>query len=138
MEYFYNTIVDETRNLGKILDILKNENSDAILHELKDNEEKIRFLKKDNEKYRLGNELRREQAKDLYEKYDSNYHSSIFGYSPINSSNQSYIIFISFLIGIIGLIVGGIQIANFITNPSSIQYIKEKPSQLIKKLNLRY
>ena len=132
------SIVNERKKIETLLNTLKKENSDSLLQEVKDNEEKIRNLKNDNDKHRLTNELRREQTKDLYERYNSNFHSSPFGYAPISSSNQSPIMFTSILMGIIGLVSAGLQISQFINNPSTIIQSQVKQSQIVKKVNARY
>lgn len=104
---------DENARLQNILNELKNENSEELLQQVADREEKIRKLNTQNAEYKQGNELRREQSKDLYNRYNSNYHSSAFGYfgyNPLNAATQSGLLFTSYFMGFIGLIVLGIQV----------------------------
>jgi len=113
----------ETANLEVVLTALKKDNSDDMLQSVAKNEDKIRQMSDENDHFRKGNELRREQAKDLYNRFGSNYHSSAFGYfgyNPIHPSSQSALIFTSLLMGIIGLFGIGIKAAPFLFNTSSV------------------
>jgi hypothetical protein len=108
----------ETRKLETVLAALKKENSEEMLHQVADNEANIRQLSSENENFRKGNELRREQSKDLYNRYDSNFHSSAFGYfgyKPIHHSSQSALVFTSFFMGFIGLIALGVHVVPLIS-----------------------
>jgi hypothetical protein len=58
--------------------LAKKENSEEMLQQVASNEDSIRQLSNENYNYKKGNELRREQSKDLYTRYDSNFHSSAF------------------------------------------------------------
>lgn len=105
---------DENKRLENILKELKAENSEELLQQVADKEDKLRKLKTQNATYKEGNELRREQSKDLYNRYNSNYHSSAFGYfgyNPLNASTQSGLLFTSYFMGFIGLIILGIQVS---------------------------
>ena len=108
----------ENTKLETVLASLKKENSEEMLHQVADNEENIRQLSIENANFRKGNELRREQSKDLYTRYDSNFHSSAFGYfgyNPIHSSSQSALVFTSFFMGFIGLIALGVHLVPLIS-----------------------
>ena len=103
----------ENAKLETVLASLKKENSEEMLQQVADNEENIRQLSNENYNYRKGNELRREQSKDLYTRYDSNFHSSAFGYfgyNPIHHSSQSALVFTSFFMGFVGLIALGVHL----------------------------
>lgn len=108
----------ETAKLETVLAALKKENSEEMLHQVADNEENIRQLTAENANFRKGNELRREQSKDLYTRYDSNFHSSAFGYfgyNPIHHSSQSALVFTSFFMGFIGLIALGVHLVPLVS-----------------------
>lgn len=108
----------ETTKLATVLAALKKENSEEMLHQVADNEENIRQLSNENENFKKGNELRREQSKDLYTRYDSNFHSSAFGYfgyKPIHHSSQSALVFTSFFMGFIGLIALGVHLVPLVS-----------------------
>jgi len=139
IEVTIKAVADERKKLEAILDNLNKNNSNEMIQETNEKEEKIKSLTKENEDFRKKSELRNEQAKDLYKRYNSNFHSSVFGYGPIQSSNQSALMFVSFLMGIIGLIAGGIQISHFIPYPDLLFLKSEsKHTPPIKRTNIRY
>lgn len=109
--------------LERMITALKKENSDEMLQEVADRETKIRVMENENNQYRSGNEMRREQTKDLYQRYDSNFNSSAFGYyfgyNPLNPSSQSTLLFTSFFMGLIGLVTLGIQVAPILLGTGS-------------------
>jgi len=108
----------ETKKLDTVLAALKKENSEEMLHQVADNEENIRQLTIENANFKKGNELRREQSKDLYTRYDSNFHSSAFGYfgyKPIHHSSQTALVFTSFFMGFIGLIALGVHLVPLVS-----------------------
>ena len=126
----------ETTKLDTVLEILKSENSDEMLQQVADTEGKIRQIEMENDKFRLGNELRREQSKDLYTRFDSNFHSSAFGYfgyNPMHPSSQPALVFTSFFMGFIGLVIVGIQVL-----PLALKYIGSSTSrQMLPGLNIK-
>jgi len=112
-------VAKERKKLESVLDTLKKENSNEMLQQVADSESRIRQMTLENDEFRKGNELRREQAKDLNTRFDPNFHSSAlgyFGYKPMKQESQSAIIFISFFMGFIGLIVLGIKIVPLVMN----------------------
>jgi hypothetical protein len=94
-----------------------------MLQQVADSENIINRINNENINFKKGNDLRREQAKDLYTRYDSNFHSSAFGYfgyNPLHSSSQSGLVFTSFFMGFVGLVVLGFQVLPlFLTNDST-------------------
>jgi len=109
--------------LDSMLILLKKENSDEMLQDVAVKEGRLRMMDLENDKYKHGNELRREQTKDLYNRYESNFNSSAFGYyfgyNPINPTSQSSLLFTSFFMGFIGLITLGIQVAPILLGSGS-------------------
>jgi hypothetical protein len=121
-----NKIHAESAKLDTALEVLNRENSDEMLQQVADTEGKMRQIEMENNKFRLGNELRREQAKDLYTRFDSNFHSSAFGYfgyNPMHPSSQPALVFTSFFMGFIGLVIVGIQVV-----PLALKYIGSSTS----------
>jgi hypothetical protein len=51
---------------------------------------KVRKLEQENEQFRKTAELREDQVSNVYKKYDSNFHTSIFGYGPHEWSSSSW------------------------------------------------
>ena len=135
-------VANEGRNLTNVLTRLKAEDSPAVLQEVADKEIAIKRLSKENDEFKKQNDLRKEQVRDLNTRFNPNFHSTafgFFGYSPMHQESQSALIFVSFLMGFIGLIVLGLKVIPLIlstnvfnnmfkVNPSSnISYVK-KPS----------
>jgi uncharacterized protein YukE len=135
---------DENSRLQNILNDLKSENSEELLQQVADKEERLRKVKTQNAEYKQGNELRREQSKDLYNRFNSNYHSSAFGYfgyNPLNASTQSGLLFTSYFMGFIGLIVLGIQVGPILlgkmssfSSPAQISSFASKNTGTVKSL----
>ncbi len=113
IEALISKVAAERKKLETVLDALRKENSDEMLQQVADNEINLRKMTLENEEFKRGNELRKEQAKDLNTRFDPNFHSTAFGYigyKPMRQESRSAIIFISFFMGFIGLIVLGIKI----------------------------
>lgn len=117
----------QKEKLQVILTALQQENNSDVMKNIADVENKIKKLTAETEYYKKGKELRKEQAKDLYTRFDSNYHPSGFGsylgYKPLSSSSQPALMFVSFFMAFIGIIILGIQIGpnliSTMTNSSS-------------------
>jgi len=107
------TLANESRNLNNILTQLRAEDSPAVLQEVADKEIAINKMSKENADFKKLNDLRKEQVKDLNNRYKPNFHSTVFGffgYKPMQQQSQSALIFVSFLMGFIGLIILGMKI----------------------------
>jgi FtsZ-binding cell division protein ZapB len=137
IEQSIKSVIDKRNILELIIDNFNNKNNETLIQQVNIIEERIKQLSKENENFRKNFELRKEQAKDLYGRYDSNFHSSIFGYGPMQSSSQSWLLFTSFLFGFIGLIAIGSQVIPSITLPS-LSFLKDTQIQPLKKTNARY
>lgn len=131
------SVLDERNLLQLIIDNFNNKNNETLIQQVNIIEERVNQLDKENENFRKNFELRKEQAKDLYGRYDSNFHSSIFGYGPMQASSQSWLLFTSFLFGFIGLITISAQIIPNITLPT-LSFLSETQNQPVKKTNIRY
>jgi hypothetical protein len=134
-------IIAERQKLQSIIDNSTNKNDGSMIQEVSEKEEIIRQLTLENDNLKRDSDLRKEQAKELYGRYDSNYARSSFGYNPIKSWNQSSLMFVAFLMGFIGLILIGIKVTHFIPYPD-LSFLKDtqQPKQNIptKKMNSRY
>lgn len=104
-------------DLNVIGNNIKKQNDTETLQTVSADEENLRRLELENKEFRKIAELRREQAKNLYTRYDGNYHSSVFGYTPIRPSSRVGLMYASFFMGFIGLIGMGILIANILITP---------------------
>lgn len=107
------SVSNETRKLNNLLTQLKAEDSPAVLQDVADKEIAITRMSKENAEFKKLNDLRKEQVKDLNNRYTPNYHSTVFGffgYKPMQQQSQGALIFISFLMGFIGLIILGMKI----------------------------
>lgn len=106
-------LANESRKLKNTLTQLKAEDSPAILQEVADKEIAINQMSKENATFKKLNELRKEQVKDLNTRFNPNFHSTVFGffgYSPMRQESQSALIFVSFFMGFIGLIILGMKV----------------------------
>jgi FtsZ-binding cell division protein ZapB len=130
-------ITDERNKLQLTIDNFTSNDKKNLTQQVNIIEHQIKHLNKENENFRKNFELRKEQAKDLYGRYDSNFHSSIFGYGPMQGLSQSWLLFTSFIFGFIGLIAIGAQIIPSITLPS-LSFLKDTQNQQFKKTNIRY
>jgi hypothetical protein len=116
----------QKEKLQVILTALQQENNSDVMKNIADIENKIKKLTAETLYYKKGKELRKEQTKDLYTRFDSNFHSSGFGsylgYKPLAASSQPALMFVSFFMAFIGIIILGIQIGpnliSTITNSS--------------------
>jgi len=133
------SVTNERNLLQSIIDNYNQKNSENLIQQVNIIEEKVERLGIENENFRKNFELRKEQSKDLYGRYGSNFHSSVFGYGPMQSSSQSWLMFSSFLFGFIGLIAIGTQVIPHISLPS-LSFLKDTQTynQPIKKTNIRY
>jgi hypothetical protein len=107
------TLANETRSVNNVLTQLRAEDSPAVLQEVADKEIAINKMAKQNEEFKKLNDLRKEQVKDLNNRFKPNYHSTIFGffgYKPMQQQSHGALIFVSFLMGFIGLIILGMKI----------------------------
>jgi len=114
-----------------ILTALQQENNSDVMKNIADIENKIKKLTIETEYYKKGKELRKEQTKDLYTRFDSNFHSSGFGpylgYKPLAASSQPALMFVSFFMAFIGIIILGIQIGpNLISTATSTNWFSSK------------
>lgn len=147
LENLISRMRQQKENLQVILNSLQKENSVDILQNISYIENKIKELTKENEYYKKGKELRKEQTKDLYTRYDSNFHSSGFGeflgYKPISASSQPALMFVSFFMAFIGIIIIGIQLAPAImakikgSAKSVIHAFPHKVETVVKKMNVQ-
>jgi hypothetical protein len=132
LENIISKMRQQKENLEVIYSSLQKENSVDVLQNISNIENKIKQLTKENEYYIKGKELRKEQTKDLYTRFDSNYHSSgfgqYFGYKPISAVSQPVLLFISFFMAFVGLIILGFQIG-----PDFIERMKGGVHSIVSK-----
>ena len=107
----------------------KSQNVDLI-NRVSEKEQVIRKLEKENNKYKFHAEAAKEQANSLYNKYEGNQHSMIFGYAPweiywsywytwvpynpyvnLNPTTRSGLLFLAFFFGFLAIIVVGVKTA---------------------------
>ena len=105
----------ETDQLNAYVTVLQGKQGQELVDEVSQTEFKLRNLEKENANYKKTAELRSEQATDLYNKYEGNYHSSSFGYMPLHPTSRSALLTVAFFFGFIALILLGIKLAAYMT-----------------------
>jgi len=107
-------LASETNRLNTYVSALQSVQGDKLVEEVSDTEFKIRNLEKENKDYAKIASLRNEQATGLYNKYEGNYHSSMFGYMPLHTSSRSALLTTAIFLGVIALIMIGIKMTEMI------------------------
>jgi len=103
----------QTGQLLGFLGALKRLQDTTIVKEVAETELKVSKLEKQTKQYKEIADLRKEQTTGLYNKYESNFHSTFFGYAPLHPASRPALLFTSFFIGFIAII--GIIIRLLIT-----------------------
>lgn len=131
------SLANESRKLNGVLTQLRAEDSPAVLQEVADKEIAISQMSKENAEFKKLNDLRKEQVKDLNTRFNPNFHSTVFGffgYKPMRYESQSALIFVSFLMGFIGLIILGMKIIPLVFTPDlfkfSQQFGQQRPTNI--------
>jgi hypothetical protein len=116
-------IAAEVSRLTSYATALQNKNGPELISEVSETEFKLRTLEKENKEYEKLAELRSEQATDVYNKYEGNYHSSMFGYMPLHPSSRSALLTTAIFFGLVALILIGIKAAKFLLQDSGIHTV---------------
>ena len=112
-----NRLSAQTGQLNAYLSALKRLQDTTIVQEVNATELKVRNLEKQTQKFREIADLRKEQSTDLYNKYESNFHSTFFGYEPLHPASRPALLFTAFFLGFLAII--GILIRLLITYSKS-------------------
>jgi len=112
-----NRLSAQTGQLNAYLTALKRLQDTTIVQEVNATELKVRNLEKQTQQFREIAELRKEQATGLYNKYESNFHSTFFGYEPLHPASRPALLFTAFFLGFLAII--GIIIRLLITYSKS-------------------
>ena len=107
-------LANETNRLKTFVTALQSVQGDKLVEEVSDTEFKIRNLEKENKDYAKIASLHNEQAIGLHNKYEGNYHSSMFGYMPLHPSSRSALLTTAIFLGVIALIMIGIKMTDLI------------------------
>ena len=83
-------LASERRRITGYTDSLQKQQNVQLVEEVAETELKVRKIEQENEQFRKAAELREGQVSDVYKKYDSNYHTSVFGYAPHEWSHSSW------------------------------------------------
>ena len=109
-------LANETNRLNTFVTALQSVQGDKLIEEVSDTELKIRNLEKENKDYAKIASLRNEQATGVYNKYEGNYHSSMFGTMPLHPSSRSALLTTAIFLGIIALIMVGLKITELLSH----------------------
>lgn len=123
-------VAAENGRIGGIVQALQRQQGQELMDRVSEKEQKIRKLETENNKYRFQAEIAREQADSVYNKYESNQHSGIFGYGMfdysysnwyswmpynpyvnLNPSSRSGLLFLAFFFGFLAIIAIGVKVA---------------------------
>jgi hypothetical protein len=113
-------LANETNRLNTYVSALQSVQGDKLVEEVSDTEFKIRNLEKENKDYEKIASLRNEQATDVYNKFEGNYHSSMFGYMPLHPSSRSALLTTAIFMGVIALIMIGIRLTELLTQQGGL------------------
>lgn len=83
-------LASERRRITGYTESLQKQQNVQLVEEVAETELKVRKIEQENEQFRKAAELREGQVSDVYKKYDSNYHTSVFGYAPHEWSHSSW------------------------------------------------
>jgi hypothetical protein len=129
-------LASETVRVKAYAEALKKQQSSELVSEVAETELKLRKLEKENETYKKTAELREEQTSGVYKKYDSNYHSAIYGYLPhewtlsswygfmpynlfidLSPTSRTGILFAAFFFAFAAIIAMGVRLATYYMDP---------------------
>ena len=83
-------LASERKRITGYTDLLQKQQNVQMVEDVAETELKVRKLEQENEQFRKTAELREDQVSNVYKKYDSNFHTSIFGYSPHEWSHSMW------------------------------------------------
>jgi len=146
----------ETKRITSYATALQAQQSSELVNEVAETELKLHKLEKENENYKKTADLRKEQTKDVYNKYDSNYHTSVYGYLPyewtrsawygfmpynlfidLSPTSRTGILFMAFFFGFAAIIALCVRVATYFMDPTLRQLAQANAGALYSSVSNR-
>jgi len=132
-------LASESDKLNDYLKRINEENNGSkIIMSVAEKEYALRKMEDINTKVKHTKQLRKEQTKSLYNKYEGNYHDPVYSYAPwevsssswfswsplatymnINPASRSGLLFIGFFFGFVAIIALGAKASSLYFNPTA-------------------
>jgi hypothetical protein len=109
----------ENSRITNYITALQSQQGPEMVNKVEETEFSLRNLEKENKEFKKIADLRAEQAGDLYNKFEGNYHSSLFWYMPLHANSRSALVTTSYFFGFVALILIGIKIASLLMEYSA-------------------
>jgi hypothetical protein len=134
-------LASESDKLNDFLRRTNEENSSGkVIQAVSEKEYVLRKLEVVNEKVKNTKKLRKEQSKSLYNKYEGNFHDTVYGYAPweisssswfswaplasymnINPAARSGLLFLGFFFGFVAVIAIGAKASSLYFSPTAFK-----------------
>lgn len=141
IEVLTQRLASESDKLNDFLRRTNEENSSGkVIQAVSEKELVLRKLEVVNEKVKNTKKLRSEQSKSLYNKYEGNFHDTVYGYAPweidssswfswsplasymnINPAARSGLLFLGFFFGFVAIIAIGAKASSLYFNPTAFK-----------------
>jgi len=147
-------LASETARITAYAEALQKQQSTELVSEVAETELKLRKLEQENETYKKTAELREEQTAGVYKKYDSNYHSAVYGYLPhewtqsswytfmpynlfidLTPTSRTGILFAAFFFAFAAIIALGVRLATYYMDPKITQMLSANTGALYSSVS---